>query len=529
MIAQNPYLLGIDIGSSTLKIVCTRTGRSPVLSFYSVTRLPENYSEAAIVESIQKTLKENKSCARDAVLTFTDESLIIRRLMLPHVARDEIIDALKWQAKDLVHYDVDKAVIDFELLGETEKEDGSKVMDLLVVIASRDEIDKKVKVLKEAGLNAVSITVSPFALKNLLKMDQDIELSKNIVIIDIGYKKTELSIFKNKAIEFVRYIAVGSGNITEAMTGSLTLGNGSMALSRDEAEKLKLRLGISYEDEVVDRGITSRQILSLMRSSLERLAKEIKRSMDYYTQEYGTAPIDSVYLIGGGALLKNMDRFLSEELNVQVKLIGLPRAIDVSKVRLTATDLSPLIPLISAVLGYKKCPNLLPSEYRQEKIEFIEKISLRMTAIIVGIVLLASFLFIKFKVGDYTSRLRNAVIQKNILDQIKYLQDRVVERSAFLSQARMSEIPLEYIMKELSRIIPQNCVLDNLSVDQKTKTLEMKGVIYEARGTAEEVLTKFMEALERSRYFKDAQLTSVQGRTTGREASSNFEMSCLLE
>ncbi|MBI5144443.1 MAG: rod shape-determining protein, partial [Candidatus Omnitrophica bacterium] len=330
-------------------------------------------------------------------------------------------------------------------------------------------------------------------------------------------------------LEFVRYIPVGSGNITEAMTGSLTLENGSMELTKDEAEKLKMRLGISYEDEIVDKGITSRQILSLMRSTLERLSKEIKRSMDYYTQEYGAEPISAVYLIGGGALLKNLDRFLSEELNIQVKLLELPRSVDISKAHLNNKDSASLIPLISAVLGYKKCLNLLPHEYRQEKIEFIEKISLRMIAIIMGLILLASFLFIKFRAEDYKNRLKNATLQKTILDQIKDLQDRVVERSAFLSQARMSDIPLEYIMKELSIIIPPNVVLNSLGVNQKSKTLDVKGIIYEPRGLAEGILTKFMEAMERSRYFKDAQLASVQDATIGREPSSSFEMSCLLE
>lgn len=529
MIGENPNLIGIDIGSSTLKVVGLRLGKYPALSFYSIANLPEGHDEKTIAEAIQKTLRENNVSARDTVLTFTDESIVIRRIELPHMARDEIVDALKWQAKNLIHYDVDKAVIDFELLGETQKEDGSKIMDLLVVIASRDEIDKKVKILKESNLDAVSITVSPFALENILKIDQDIDSSKSISIIDIGHKKTEVSIFRGKALEFVRYIPVGSGNITEAMTGSIALEDGSVELSKDEAEKLKMRLGISYEEEALERGITSRQILSLMRPILERLSKEITRSADYYIQEYGREAVSLVYLVGGGSLLKNLDRFLSEESNAQVKLMELPKSIDASKAHLKSEDISALVPLISAVLGYKKCPNLLPHEYRQEKIEFIEKISLRMIAIILGVILLPSFLFLKLRVNDYSDRLKNAVIQETILDQIKDLQNRVVERSAFLNQAKMSEIPLEYVMKELSIIIPPNCVFDSLSVDQKGKALDMKGIIYEPRGLAEGILTEFMESLERSRYFKDAQLAFIQDTTTGKGPSASFEISCLLE
>lgn len=530
MMKKRPHLIGIDIGSFTLKVVGLRTGKYPAVSFYSIVRIPEGCDEKTIAESIQKVLREKNVSVRDTVLTFTGEPTIIRRMALPHVARNEVVDALKWQMKDIIAYDVERAALDFELLGEAQKEDGSKIMDLLVVAASRDGIDKNVRILKEASLNAISITASPFALKNILRIDRDIDSSKAIAVVDIGYKKTEVSIFRNKALEFVRYVPVGSGDITDAMTGSSTLSNGGEGLSKDEAEKLKIRLGISYDEEPAgEEGIASRQIVSLERPVLERLSKEIKRSMDYYTKEYGVEGISRVYLVGGGALLKNLDRFLSEELNAQVKLMKPPGSIDISRARLLDEDAPSILSSIGAALGYKDCPNLLPREYRIEKIEFIEKISLRVTAIIVGVILLASFSFIKFRVDDYSNRLKNATLQKNILNQIKDLQDRVVERSTFLAQARMSEISLEYIMKEMSNIVPSDVVLDSLVVNQKSKTLDMKGIVYEPRGLAEDILTKVMEAIERSKYFRDAQLASVQGTATGREPSSSFEMSCSLE
>ena len=109
------------------------------------------------------------------------------------------------------------------------------------------------------------------------------------------------------------------------------------------------------------------------------------------------------------------------------------------------------------------------------------------------------------------------------------MQDRVAVRAASLTKAQMSTIPMEYIMKEMSNIIPQNVVLDSLGVDQKGKTLDMIGVVYGPRSLAEDVLTKFMEALEQSKYFKDAQLASIQDKIVDREEVAGFEITCSLD
>lgn len=525
---RTPYIIGVDIGSSTLKVAGLRIAQVSSISFCSIIDISKDNSDGYLIGSIQKVLRDNNVTAKDASLILTDESITIRRAELPRMAQNEIPDALKWQMKDIVHFDIDKAAVDFELLREFQKEDGSKFMEFLVIMVSRETIDRKIRILKESNLNVISINVGPFALENILKIHDGVEPTGNLLVVDFGYAKTEMSVFKNKKLEFVRTIPVGSKDISEAMTGALISDKGKVELSKDEAELVKAQLGISYEDKALEKGVTSIQILSLMRPVLERLSKEIRRSIDYYIQEYGGENIAAVYLVGGGSRLKNLDKFLSEELNIPVKRMELPKSIDASKTNLHADELTSIMLVLGAILGYSKRPNLLPYEYRAEKIEFVEKISLRMIAIIAGVALLVSFLFIKLRVDDYNHRLKTARFQQGILSQIKDLQDRVAERTAFLNQARASEIPTEYILKELSHLIPPNIVFNTFSLDQRNKTMELKGVVYGPRASAEEVLTKFMEALEKSKYFKEAQLGSIQDRTSGREEYATFEITCSL-
>lgn len=528
--AMNPNLVGVEIGAYSLKMAGMRLDKKkPSVLFCCTIPFSKEYNQDSITEEIKKALAENKFSSKNVVLSFSDDSALFRRVELPYMPQGEILDALRWKAKEMVYFDIQSAAIGFELLGEIQKEDGSRIVDLLFVAVSKEVIDKKIKIVKDAGLNVISINMPPFGLENILKLDQEIEPSKLAMIVDVGHSKTEVSMFRNKTLEFVRSIPAGARNILEMMQGRIATDKGEIVLSEKEAEDIKNRFGISYEEVMLENGMSSRQTLSLMRPILEQLSKEVRRSIDYYIQEFDNEEVAVGYLVGGGSKLKNLDRYFSEELNIPFKKMTVPTAIDISRINLDKEDQVSYISLIGMMLGCKGELNLLPHEYATEGIEFVEKISLRVTAIIVAIILLGSFLFIKFRVEDYSRRLLNIPMQKNIILQVKDLQERVTARQAFSERAQVSQVPVEYIMKELSNVVPSGIILETLNIDQRSKSIDFKGMVYGPRGAAQEVLTRFMEDLERSKYFKDAQLSSIQGSKIDNEEVSIFEISSSLE
>lgn len=525
------HIIGIDLGRSSIKIAGIKMKQPPAMSFYSVTDLTEGYNETSASETIKNVLKDNGIYSKDAVLIFTDESVIFRRAELPHMPAGEILEALRWKEKEAIPFDIKDAAIGFEILEEIRRDDGSKFMELIFVATVKDVMNKKIELLKACGLSVLAVNMSPFGIENLIKIDGSIDVSKIIMVVDVGYRRTEFSIFRNKTLEFVRSIPIGSHNITEAIAAGdlLTEAGDEVKFSKTEAEKIKRDIGIAYEEVMLSKGVTSTQVISLMRPVLEQLSKEARRSTEYFLQEYGSEnDIVEAYITGGGSRMKNLDRYLTEELGMAVKRMNLPDIINTAQVIVKDEDRAVISPLVGSVLGYQRRANLLPHEYRMEKVEFIEKISLRMITVIVAVLLAVSFLFIKFRVDDYKNRLKTIPYQKNVLSSVKDLQDRVNERENLETRIEMSEVKIERIMKDLSNLIPQGVMLKNLSID-KGKMLNMKGVFYGPRASAEGVLTKFMESLEKSINFRDAQLSSVQAATDTKEEASNFDINCSLE
>jgi len=66
--------------------------------------------------------------------------------------------------------------------------------------------------------------------------------------------------------------------------------------------------------------VTARYIFEAIEGRLHDLATEIVRSVEYYTSRVPNAEVKLVYIIGGGARLKGLDKFLEHQLGVPVRV-----------------------------------------------------------------------------------------------------------------------------------------------------------------------------------------------------------------
>lgn len=530
MFQIKPHLtsaVGVDMGSHTLKVIGMHLSSTPSMTFSSITPISGLIGKD-ISEAIRNILDKNGCRYKKAVLTFSDDSVVIKRIELPDMNPNDLSDAVKWQMKDSLKYAVDKALFDFVTLGTSDKEDGSKTLSLLVAAAPRELVESKIAMVKDAGLEVTSVNFAPFGLGNIVKTLPPEESAECLLVADLGYSGTEISIFEKGRLEFVREVPVSSLELSLALMGTLTGEKGTVSLTQDEAENIKLERGFPYDPENTNDKISSNQIISLIRPIMETLANEIKRSAGYYSQHYNGGRVSTIYLAGGGAGLKNLDRFLKEELGLLTKTIEMPASIRAHTAALKDKGAA-LASLAGAVIGYGERPNLLPYEYKLEKIEFIGTLSVRIAAFIFALILLTSFLFTKTQLDGYRQRLADMQFQRDFLRQVNELKERVDERETLLNNLQATEIRGAPMMGELRRLMPPNMMLDWLNVNMIDRTIDMGGTALGPRGVVEEVITKFMGEMEKSPYFREAQLTSVQEVESQGEEKSKFEINCILE
>ena len=521
-------VVGIDIGSYAIKIAGLRPGPKLKLLFHSIINIPEKPDMEFLTDAISRVLKKYNAARSDIFLTISDESVNIRRLELPSMPHAELLSALKWQIKDRLAIDTEKALLDYKQLHELHKGDGSKMAEIILVAASGEAVERKMAVFKKMNMNIASINVSPFSLENILSYIGDEARGKTILVVDCGHAKTDISVYKDAALQFVRTISIASSDITNAIRGPVMIGAEKKEFTPEEAEKMKREVGIPYEPMRLENGVTSIQAI---RGTLERFSKEIKRSIEYYTSEVVSGEaITAVYLTGGGASLKNLDKYLNEELNMPVNRLEMPRAIDTADQAVSREDALSIMAAIGSGLNTSRKVNLLPQEYMARKVELMERISLRVLSLIAVSILGFSYLAIKLQVDDYARRTKGAVMHRDILAQVQVLNEKIGEREKLSGIMSSGETDISSIMKMLSNLVPKAIVLESLRLDTGAKDLDISGSVRQGGVEAQATLTGFMEELEMSVYFKEAQLSRVEEKGAGAEGSgAYFNINCQLE
>lgn len=470
--------------------------------YFRAARVKKGVKEIPLKDTIVKEISHLKDLAslmnidpdEQISINFTGEALTIKRVSLPFMPVEEIEEALKWELKEQLHIDIDEMEIKFNILGEKKEEDGSKKIDLIAVVYDERDVEKKVKEIKNIGLNVQNVIPSEFALASYLNHLNLVSPEDVVAIVNIGNIATTISVIENKKVSFTRYVAMGGDTITEAMTGTLVSDKGKIELSKEEAEKIKREQGIS-EDA---------RIFSMMRPVLERLLTQIKRSVEYCESQFGSGPVRKIILAGGGARLKGLKEYMSKEMDIEV--------------------LEPLPEIAEAIgLGLSSGAevNMLPEKFKEEKGRELKKVSLRMISITLGLIFLFSYGLLIAKSINLKREVRIHRMHLDTLQDIRSIKDKMIMFSSTINAISSETINTGEIMRELSNTIAPFVILDRLVIKDTLPNIKMTGVILR-----EAELSEFMSGLEGSPLFEKVKLVFSEKSEDYSTGALDFEIEC---
>lgn len=478
-----------------------------VNAFKSFT-IPKDKRDEAVSSCIKDFIKENNVDYKNTVLNPSLESTLIKRIRIPAVPDSELFDAVKWQIKDDISFDVANAVIDYSVIKKTTKEDGSKILDIIAIAVREEKIKQQVLLLKQAGLDCIAVNISPFGYLKIFEQNFMLQPVLPLAVLNIDDSSSYLAIYKDNKFEFFREIPISIDRLKDSLKGVLATQSGKIELSSSEIDEIISSIGIPLEQSVYKNKINYIQLLSLMRPVLERLIIEIKRSLSYYDTEYGAGLVKKIKIAGGGLKIPNFDKFLAKELSLDVENITLPDKLIISSAD-NQPGLSERLGSLGLVIDFEKQINLLPFEFRSQQIENVEKVSLRWVVFIAVLFLAMSFLFTKVRIGILNRSLNNAKFQLSNLMPVKEFNQNLAAIDNFMSDIRKSQPPLGTILKKLSNIAGKEIFFYQLSVNCQTGEGFIRGFIKALDQNPDTILTEFISSMKISGYFKNASIANV--------------------
>ncbi|MCQ2516126.1 MAG: pilus assembly protein PilM [Saccharofermentans sp.] len=278
-------VLGIDIGDFSIK--CVEIKKDKVVSFKSI-ELPENMvadgeilSVEAMAEFLKNTVKKQFK-TRDVAVVIPDNVTYIRRLKFPSMTVAQLKVNLPFEFHDVVKDEPDKFSYDYSVVNA-----GSSDSQLEVIAAAiRTElVDKYQEIFKKAGFRIVMLSPRELSIGPLIETVSPIETGKDYATIDIGYKVTRIDIFKGGIYDLTRTIDVGTEDLEKVCCDVL------------KCEKRMAKFHI--RDNTKD-------ILNMEESYnvYESISVEVMRCLRYYSYENPNNSLESIYIYGGGAKVK---------------------------------------------------------------------------------------------------------------------------------------------------------------------------------------------------------------------------------
>jgi len=301
-------MLGIDIGSKTIKIVeLDKNGTSYSLvasgvvgySGSTVDKMTDEKEMASLAQVIKKLCSEARVSSKEAVISIPEPLAFTRTIKFPPLTDSEISSAIKWEAEQYIPIPINEAIIQHTILKRNENAATGAGVIVLLVAAPRLIVEKYVKVVQMAGLTPMAVETELIALTRSLA-----PIDKTVLLADLGGSSTNLAIASHGLLSFSRSLPIAGDAFTRAVSQTLSI-------TPQQAEEYKKAYGLSSSQ-------LEGKIKGALDSIVRLVADEIKKAVNYYlTEENGEMPT-SLVMSGGSSGMPEMISALSDIVGMEV-------------------------------------------------------------------------------------------------------------------------------------------------------------------------------------------------------------------
>ncbi len=318
-------VLGVDIGSQTIKIVELKQSKSgkPVLRKYvheyiAKGEITPEEKKNVLIDKLKEIVQREKFTTKRAATSLSGNQVIVRYVKFPKLTPEELTKTIQFEAESYIPFDIREVNLAFYILGDVIQE-GEKKMEVVLVAAKKEVIQNRIEILEKTGLEPAVINVDAFVIENALELIRKPEVKETVVAVNLGASVTNLVIIENGISRVVRDIFIAGNTFTKIVQQNLNL-------EFNEAEELKKRYGLTLETND-EEALKVRKVLI---PAVNDLIKEIQHSIDYYqaqlpavTEQQTEELVPSrVLLTGGSSQMPYLSEYFAHELQTPVEIFN---------------------------------------------------------------------------------------------------------------------------------------------------------------------------------------------------------------
>jgi type IV pilus assembly protein PilM len=265
-------------------------------------------------EALKRFFELHKLPKRGVRLGLSNNRIGVRVFDIDGVAEEQLENAIRFRAEEVLPIPLDQAVLDYVVLGEDVRSDGTQSKRILLVVAYRDVVERYLQACRLAGLQVVGIDLEAFALLRSLEPPTERDAGAGALVgVAIGHDRTTIAVSNGVHCEFARVLDWGGWSLNVAVARELDR-------APSEVEAIKRQLSFAQETSV--DGLTAEQVQKT-RSGIQRalasFARELVSSLQFYQAQPGALGIGEIVLTGGATHMDGLAEALGEIVGVPIR------------------------------------------------------------------------------------------------------------------------------------------------------------------------------------------------------------------
>ncbi len=304
---QSPALLGLDISSSSVKLVELSRDKAGnlVLDCCAIEPLErgwitdgnvEKFDEVA--EAVRRLVKKSGTRTKNVAMALPASAVITKKIILPGgLSEQELEIQVEAEANQYIPFSLDEVSLDFCVVGPSASSAGD--VEVLIAASRKEKVNDRQGLAEAAGLKPVVVDVESYASRlatsRLIENLPDKGLDTMVALFEVGALTTSMQVIKNDEVLYERDQAFGGAQLTQLIVRQY-------GFSPEEAESKK-RSGDLPDDYDAN----------VLKPFVDSMGQEIGRALQFFFTSTPHNKVDYVMLAGGSSALPGLTEAVTQQ------------------------------------------------------------------------------------------------------------------------------------------------------------------------------------------------------------------------
>lgn len=340
--------IGVDIGYHDIRLIKTTPSgpnQHKIIAYRHIPFDPDMDPQSLLFpQFLRNHLTSFAGSPENVSLWATTSSarLDVRLLRIPKVPRRQVFNAVTWAYKKKNPYNDKQRLFDFEVLGDKPDTDPPQ-MDVLAYTIPREDVDTIKTAFARAGYPLDGVSTYPFLMQNLLRTRWKILSQGNLCALYIGRNWSRIDFFTDGNLMLSRGIRSGTNSMLEEIKADPRIAGDHQPHDvpemdfrptaipaeprHDTAKRMPADIlarlapnltGIAEDDAGDSPGddITPDDVFEMIRPALDRLVRQVERTISHYAIHFEPREIDRLCISGSICENERVLDYIANQLGI---------------------------------------------------------------------------------------------------------------------------------------------------------------------------------------------------------------------